>query len=204
MHTPDKQGGPLFLKLLLNQLIFSNKECLQNLVDTTLNYNIKTMTKSKDILEVIKFLSSITNTIIFLCDKNENPLHELYVQNNQLNNIFSCLAEDLKYTRLYNKTVQSNALTAQGGAIFLPSTTSTGLQLDILPESAAFLWSFACETCKELKERWEWDTDTKTKWGSTFVTQPTLCCIHNIGMLELQQSRPHISWMPNTLWCWSS
>ena len=73
--------NPLFLKLY--QLVFSNEgeEHLQNLIKTTQNYDIKTMTKSKDILEVIKFLSCITNTIIALQDNHENPLPELCIQN---------------------------------------------------------------------------------------------------------------------------
>ena len=178
MFPPVQQGGPLFLKLLLDQLVVSNEASLEALVVTTTTYDIKTMSKDEDIIEVIKLLSSITDTIIAIRDDTEHPLPEKYLQKilkvfqttsvEKFNTSFQKLEDDLVFNRRYKKTANSTALTALGGDKFFSGSASTNLQLDNNPASAAFLWQFARETYREFKENGVWDAATRTIDGSSF------------------------------------
>ena len=75
-----QQGGPLFLKLLLDKLVVNNDSNLENLISTTTNYNIKVHSDSEDIDLVVSLLQGVTTTIIALCDDQEYPLPEKFVQ----------------------------------------------------------------------------------------------------------------------------
>ena len=56
LFSAEQQGGPLFLKLLLDQLVISNKASLDNLVHTTTTtYEIKSQSTGEDITAVILF-----------------------------------------------------------------------------------------------------------------------------------------------------
>ena len=173
-----EQGGPLFLKLLLDQLVISNEDQLAELVHTTTTYDIKTMNEGENITEVIKLLSSITDTIVALRDNSEDPLPERYIYKmvkvfqttsvSSFNDTFKALEDDLKYSRLYNRTAQATALTARG-TLFHSSTATSGYKLDNSNESAIFLWAFAREAYRMSIESGEWNSATKTKEGSSFA-----------------------------------
>ena len=102
-----QQGGPLFLKILLDHLTVSSVGAL---IITTTTYGIKTMSKGEDIIEVIKLLSSITGTIIAIRDDKEHPLLEHYIQKllnvfqmtsvNPFNASFAKLQEELVLPRM--------------------------------------------------------------------------------------------------------
>ena len=185
LFAAGQQGGPLFLKLLLNQLVVSNEASLEALILTTTTYDIKTMNTSEDIIEVIKLLSSITNTIVAIRDDVDHPLPENYIQKvlkvfqttsvEAFNSSFKKLEDDLVFNRRFKRTANATALTAQGGLTFLPSSTSTGLQLDNTIRSSIFLWTFARETYKELKENGKWDAEIRTPGSSTFVVRCWNC-----------------------------
>ena len=74
-----EQGGPLFLKLLLDLLVVSNDANESALVETVFNYNIKTNSKTEDIPQVYRNLSAITDTIMAIRDHKDNPLPNDYV-----------------------------------------------------------------------------------------------------------------------------
>ena len=77
---------------------------------TTTTYDIKTMNTGEDIIEVVKLLSSITDTIIGLHNNSEDPLPELYVQKllkvfqttsvDVFNSTFRKLEDDLQYAHV--------------------------------------------------------------------------------------------------------
>ena len=98
------------MKLLLEYLVVLIKEQLATLTMTTTTYDIKTMNTGEDIIEVVKLLSSITDTIIRLRDNSEDLLPELYVQKllkvfqttsvDVFNSTFRKLEDDLQYAHV--------------------------------------------------------------------------------------------------------
>ena len=78
-YDPLEQAGPLFLKLLLGHLIFSNDANEAVFMSTVFNNNIKNNTKTEDIHKVIWVLSSITDNIVAIWDHKENPLPNEYL-----------------------------------------------------------------------------------------------------------------------------
>ena len=187
MYSPSQQGGPLFLKLLLDELVVSNEANLQALILTTTTYDIKSKnSEDEDIVEVVKLLSSISETILAIRNDDQHPLPEQYVQNickvfqttscEAYNTSIRKLEEDVIFNRRYKKTAKSNRLQARRKGTFLPSTTSTNLQLINDIESLEFLWQFALETYKELKEDGQWDDAMRgTKQPASSFTTGVRC-----------------------------
>lgn len=180
LFSAEQQGGPLFLKLLLDQLVVSNEASLDDLVHTTTTYDIKSQSTGEDITAVIKLLDAITETIISIRDDTEKPLPERYVQKiikvfqttsvEGFNSSFKQLESDLVFNRRFKKTATSTAMMAHGTRKFAPSSSSTAFQLDNDPHSAKFLWKFALETYKDLKENGDWDIGVRPTPGqSTFA-----------------------------------
>jgi hypothetical protein len=174
-----EQGGPLFLKLLLDQLVVSSEASLDTLILTTTTYDIKKEHPEEDIIEVCKVLSSMTDTIVSIRDDTDHPLPEKYIQKmiqvfqttsvEPFNDGFKKLESDLVFNRRYKKTATSTALMSAGG-VFSPGLIASQFQLDNDPRSATFLWTFALETYKEMKENGKWDHAVRTPGQSTFVS----------------------------------
>ena len=107
-YEPIEQGGPLFLKLLLDHLVVSNDTSESALISTVFSYNIKNLNKTEDIFEVTKLLSSITDTIIAIRDHKDHPLPDDYLQHlttifqtssvEAFNRTFSKLEDDVIYS----------------------------------------------------------------------------------------------------------
>eukprot|EP00536_Pseudo-nitzschia_multiseries_P014043 jgi/Psemu1/37351/gm1.37351_g len=80
-YEPQEQGGPLFLKLLLDHPIISNDTSKAALVDTIKNCNIQ-QNLDEDIPKVTKLLSLITDMIVAtsIQDHKEHELPDNYIQ----------------------------------------------------------------------------------------------------------------------------
>ena len=119
-YEPIEQGGPLFLKLLLDHLVVSNDTSESALISTVFSYNIKNLNKTEDIFEVTKLLSAITDTIIAIRDHKDHPLLDDYLQHlttifqtssvEAFNRTFSKLEDDVIYSRRFRKCANAPSL----------------------------------------------------------------------------------------------
>jgi len=164
--NPSQQGGPLFLKLLLDKLVVNNDASLDALITTATTYNIKTMSENEDIMEVTKLLDSVSNTIVSLRNDQEYELPEKYVQKmlkvlqttsvNGFNHTFSMLEDQLTFNRRLKNSLNSPTMLGLGHMqITNPSNNWT---LDNSPRSLLVLWTFARSTYSELQTNGEWDS----------------------------------------------
>ena len=161
---PVQQGGPLFLKLLLNKLVINNKLSLKNLVTTVANYNIKKDYPSKNIFEVVLLLAAATQTIISLCNDEEYPLPEKFVQKMLkvmqttsvpgFNSNFKTLEDQLMFNHRLKATLNSPFL--MNSAQLQITTPTKNYILDNTPTSTELLSAFAASTYQELQTSSEW------------------------------------------------
>ena len=181
LFPTTQQGGPLFLKLLLDKLVISNEKSLAALIFTSTTYDIKSKCTGENINEAIRHLKAITDSIIAMRDDHDHPLPEEYVNKmtrvlqttsvQKFNTSFKKLEDDIDFNRLFKRTANSTALTAMGQGNFITNNTATQLTLDNNPQSITFLWEFAKERYSELVQCGDWDAATKTIQGATFNIQ---------------------------------
>eukprot|EP00536_Pseudo-nitzschia_multiseries_P017995 jgi/Psemu1/53575/gm1.53575_g len=99
-----EQGGPLFLKLLLDHLIISNNASEAALIDTAKNYNIQ-QSSDEDILVVTKLVSFITDMIVAIWDHKEHKLPDNYLQS-----LTKVLYQTASFAALQKTIIESNSM----------------------------------------------------------------------------------------------
>lgn len=170
----EQQGGPLFLKILLDRLVVSNDQNLRELTTSATKYNIKEQCPDEDINQAVKILSNVTNNIVALRHDREHKLPENYIQHMlqvfqttsvpAFNESFQKAETDLVYHRRFARTAAT-----LGTSTHLPSAQSgAALLLANTPESASFVWEFAHSTYNELRESGVWDDTLRKPADSAF------------------------------------
>ena len=154
-----EQGGPLFLKLLLDHLVVSNDANKAALVDTVFNYNIKTNSKTEDIPQVCRTLSAITDTIIAIRDHKDNTLPDDYIQNlakifqttsvESFNRAFDNLEDDVTYSHRFRRVTTPTALHHHQLA---SSSLATHITMDNTPAYCTIVFALANEAYKDLHQ----------------------------------------------------
>ena len=168
-YSTQEQGGPLFLKLLLDHLVLSNDTNEAALIDTVFNYNIKNLNKTEDIYEVTRLLSSITDTIIAIRDHKENPLPDDYLQHlttifqttsvDAFNRTFSKLEDDVTYSRRFRMVSKTAAL--RNSPHILSSAVANQITMDNTPDYCTIVFTLANETYRELRQLGTWDSSLR-------------------------------------------
>lgn len=161
---PEERGGPLFLKLLLLHLVYSNEANLEILINTVKTYKINENVENEDMDKVIRLLKAVTDTILHL--RNTKTLPEKYTEHlctalqttscAAFNEEIAGLEKDVTTSRRIRTANQSPAMRRHSSAASV-APTLTGLILENTPQGVDFIFSFAQSTYRDLKDSGKWD-----------------------------------------------
>ena len=152
-YEPDAQGGPLFLKLLLDRVTTSGESTLKAMLNTLKTYSIKTSCAGEDVDKVAGIFSSIIDNIDALSNgelptDTVDSLLNLFQTTSVpvFNSKFKKLQEDLADAEI-NSEIDPNY------RLRVNNTTSLGNTL----HSARYVLTYAERTYRRLVKGGEWD-----------------------------------------------
>ena len=166
----DAQGGPLFLKLLLDRVSTSGESTLKSMMNTLKTYSIKTSCAGEDVKKVTSIFTAIVENIEALSNDKlpmdtVDGLLNLFQTTSVpiFNSKFKKLQEDLADAEINSKIDPNYRLRVRN---------TTALQNDL--HSAKYVLNYAERTYRRLVKDGQWDACLqKTPGKSGFVMQPT-------------------------------
>ena len=155
-YSPEERGGPLFLKLLLDQVTTTSESNLKALIEIVETYQIKTSCPGEDIDVVVPMFRSIFNNIESLRKGNDLPLEStrnlLRVFQSTSVDSFNSIFEDME-KQLINTEIQTAVnpdyvlyLTSIGGSVL--TNDSSSIQRVLQTAEVAY---------RNLLQKGEWD-----------------------------------------------